>query len=470
MYRTSTMKRSVAGACVAMLGACAAVDPRPDHAEARSLIQATTGQVDVFDPEAELLTEREIESVIADGLTLDEALRLALLNNRRLQAGFMRLGVRRAEFVQAGLLANPSLSLAFLFPSGGGRTKVQGDLIESVAEIWQLPLRRERARIELGREVLEVSRSAGELVADTKDAYFDSVAARDVRAAAAQGADLARRSLEAVRQQVQGGVATMTEENLALSSALSAELAFRRAEREDVSAKRRLAALLSLEADLLSVSLSDGLPDPIVTEYDREELVMQARASRLDVKAAEAAVRAAETDVKSQRRRTISKLEAGLSFERPESGGTTSFLGGPAGSIELPLFDQNQAQISRAEYRRDELRKEYEALLADVSQSVRSAVDRASAAARTARFVGDELLPQAEAAAALATSAFELGDTTLLPLLESQRAALLARQARVEALLEAAKTRVDVERSAGAPLHVLATGGRAAENSADGER
>ena len=43
---------------------------------------------------------------------------------------------------------------------------------------------------------------------------------------------------------------------------LGAELSFRRTEREEVGATRKLAALLSMEQDLLSVTLTDPLPDP----------------------------------------------------------------------------------------------------------------------------------------------------------------------------------------------------------------
>jgi cobalt-zinc-cadmium efflux system outer membrane protein len=50
--------------------------------------------------------------VLAGGLELDEALRLAPLNNRHLQAEFAALGVARADLVQAGLLRNPSASVA----------------------------------------------------------------------------------------------------------------------------------------------------------------------------------------------------------------------------------------------------------------------------------------------------------------------------------------------------------------------
>jgi cobalt-zinc-cadmium efflux system outer membrane protein len=438
--------------------ACAssAVDPVADQEQARSLIREATGQTDVFDPEAEPLSAAELDAALADGLGLDEALRLALLNSRRLQAGFLGLGVARADFVQAGLLRNPSLGIGFLFPSGGGDPKITADLFQGVADLWELPARQDAARAVLQQRILELSRFAGQLVVDTKDAYLESVAGGELLAGARESAEIARSSLAAIRQQVQGGVATTIEENLAQGQALSAELALRSAERENSGARRRLAALLSLDADLIDVELTDSLPEPELRELDREALVARSRSTRLDVRAAAAALAAAEAELALQHRRTRPEIEVGVSLERPESGGSTDLLAGPGASIELPLFDDHGAQVRRAEFRRSQLGKEYEALVGEVGQEVRALVDKAACAARTARFVMDELLPQAERGASLARTAYELGDTTSLSMLESQRAALQARRSRTEALLDAARTRVDLERALGASLAVLA--------------
>src|SRR5688572_30657892 len=169
--RPSHLQWSLACAAWACFG-CASVDPRPDFEEARSSIRSTTGRESVFDPAEPVLTEVEIAAVLSGGLTLDQALELALQNNRRLQASFLELGVGRAEFVQAGLLANPTLSLAFLFPSGGGRSRIGGDILQSVSDLWQLPHRRSLARVGQEQRLLDLSRFAGELVVDTKAAYF----------------------------------------------------------------------------------------------------------------------------------------------------------------------------------------------------------------------------------------------------------------------------------------------------------
>jgi outer membrane protein TolC len=440
---------------VVSLAGCATVDPRPDFEKARQEIHATTGEDAVHDPDQPVLSDEEIQAILADGLGLTEATRLALLNNRRLQAGFLALGVARAEFVQAGLLENPNLSLAFLFPDAGGRVRWTADLLGSVAEIWQIPLQEALAQEGLEQRILELSRFAGELVAATRTAYFGSVAARETRSVARENLELARRSLEGVRRQVEGGIASKVDESLAESLYLGAELSFRRTELEEVAATRELGALLSMERDLLPVALTDGLPDQAGLELERDALVIASLAARPDLRAAERAVAAAEERVALERRRRFPEVSAGLSAERPEGGSSADLLLGPAAAIELPIFDQNQAQLSRAELELAEQRKEHEALVAEVSQEVRAAFDTAEVASRAAAFARDELLPQAERSASLAGKAYELGDTTVLTLLQAQKTVLEARRAGIEARLEAAISRIELERAAGAPLDGL---------------
>ncbi|MFN0207791.1 MAG: TolC family protein [Planctomycetota bacterium] len=440
-------------ACVVIqIAGCATVDPRPDYDEVKGIIRKTTGRQEVFDPDTPPLSSSEISSVLADGLTLDEALRLALLNNQRLQAGFMRLGIGRAEYVQAGLLKNPKVSLAFLLPSGGGRGKLAVDLLEPIADLWQISKRKQFAKAELSQVVLEVSRFAGELVAETRIAYFESVAASELRVIAEAEVEVSQKQLEAVRRQVDSGVALATDANLAQSFALSTELAFRRAERQVVTTRRRLAALLSLEQDLQNAEFTDRIPTMFATQLDRESIVELSRATRLDVRAAEAAILSANAQIALEKNKRIPEFDAGVSVERPESGGSTSVLAGPALNLELPIFDQNQARVSQAEFRLRELIHEHQALVSEVAQEVRAAADRTRASIETARFVESELLPQAESSAVLAEKAYALGSTTILPLLESTRAVLSARQSRVESLLDAVLSFIDLERKAAMPL------------------
>lgn len=435
-----------------LLASCGAVDPRPEQDEARGLIQDATGEAQVYDPEKGVLTDAEVEVILVDGLGIGEATGLALLNNRRLQAGFARLGVGKAELVQAGLLRNPSLSLGFLLSSGGGSPRLTLDLAQSVVELWEIPRREALARAELAQDVLELSRSAAELVVDVRVAYLEAVAARELVSTTRDGQALAQRWLEAILARVALGVATEADAALARTESAQTELVALQAVLAEAGAKRDLAALLSLERDLAPVELSDQVPAPDDPLGERETLVERALATRLDLRVSEQAVESARARLELEQRRLLPALELTLSAERPELGNKPGLLIGPGASLELPVFDMNRARTSAAIHELEARTKEHAALLAEVAQAVRSAADRDAAAARAARHVERVLLPQAEHGHDLAQRARELGSVTVLAALESQRAVLAARERLVRSRLDAALARVELERALGAPI------------------
>lgn len=123
-------------------------------------------------------------------------------------------------------------------------------------------------------------------------------------------------------------------------------------------------------------------------------------------------------------------------------------------TVELPLLDQNQAQGRRAEYELAERMKKGEVLVAEVGQEVRAALDKARVASPAAVFAIGEFVPRAERSASVAEKLYKLGDTTVLTLLQARRAAIEARRTANEALLEAALSRIEVERTTGAPSRV----------------
>ncbi|MCB9508515.1 MAG: TolC family protein [Myxococcales bacterium] len=441
----------VSCALVLSLTACAVDDVRPDYDGARALITATTGRAEVYDPEAEGLTADEIMDVLADGLSLDEALRVALLNNRRFQADFMGLGIARADVVQAGLLENPTLGVSLLFPAGGGQTRLAADLAQNIMDVWRLPERRRAAEAGMEQRVLELARTAADLVADTRSAYYECVAARAARTSAEASSELANDAVAAVDEQVARGVSTAVDANLARSVALGADLSARRIARREAEAGRQLADRLSLTSDLREITLVDAIDVPTTVTDDVEALVAVARTRRLDLRAVEAAIATAEAQLDLEHAESSPDVALGAGYERPESDDPADHVVGPTLGIELPIFDRHEARIAKAEAELRQLVKLREALEAELVQHVRAAAEGATVAADAARFLDERLVPQAESSEDLARRAFEAGQSTLLPWIDARRTLLTARVERIEATLEAALAGVELERALGGP-------------------
>ncbi|MBK8269376.1 MAG: TolC family protein [Planctomycetes bacterium] len=126
-----------------------------------------------------------------------------------------------------------------------------------------------------------------------------------------------------------------------------------------------------------------------------------------------------------------------------------------AGGVELPLFDQNRAQIAKAEYVHQQALKVLDALERELTQEAYVGFERATTAAENARFYKEKVLPLRETGLSLAQGAYTAGRATLLSVQEAQRLLLEARAGYVETLMNHALAIVELERVAGRPFQRL---------------
>ncbi|MDH5340579.1 MAG: hypothetical protein OEW22_12425, partial [Rubrivivax sp.] len=96
-------------AAVAVLGGCASFSADGGFSSVEQTAKSRLGK-DVqwarSDADREALAQR-VGELLARPLSADDAVQVALLNNRGLQASFAELGITEAEVVQAGRLPNP---------------------------------------------------------------------------------------------------------------------------------------------------------------------------------------------------------------------------------------------------------------------------------------------------------------------------------------------------------------------------
>ena len=138
----------------------------------------------------------------------------------------------------------------------------------------------------------------------------------------------------------------------------------------------------------------------------------------------------------------------------------TDFSIGPSLSLELPVFDQNQAQIARARFEFDQAWKLLATLETSICQEVRSAVDHTETACRVARFYRDEILPQVRRNLDLSRASYRAGKSSILAVLDAERTYLSTRDRSAEASSAAATTVPELERVIGRPIaRMLSTAG-----------
>jgi cobalt-zinc-cadmium efflux system outer membrane protein len=175
-----------------------------------------------------------------------------------------------------------------------------------------------------------------------------------------------------------------------------------------------------------------------------EQLIAIGRSSRLDLQVAKNAVLAAETRVEAERRQAWRIVDVGGVRDAEDRTG-------PILSIELPVFDQNQAQIAKASYLAQQASKTLDALERELTQDTYATYERARAAWENARFYQRQLLPLREGSLELAQEAYRYGRASIVQVLDAERRLLEARAGYLEALQTSATALVDLERVTGQP-------------------
>ncbi len=473
---------------------CSQVKPIADYRRAAEEIVAATATDAVYDPSEDAEVDRKVSELFRDGLTVEDAVRVALLNNPTLQAAFYRIGMARADVVQSGLFSNPSLAFSVQFPEGGGRSNLQASLAQNIVDLWQIPVRRKVAESILTETILSIGRGGAQLAADVKTAYFVAVAADRNHLIAKENLDVAQDLLKITLARKKAGAVGELDVNLASSPVLTAQLGVKNARFGAATARRRLATLLGISNPGENLRLIDSLPQPPEVELSADRVVEVALAARLDLKAAQQASAAANQRVREEHLKVFPNVEIGPFLERSErralpgrniladtarasvaAGGLTApdiqsrgqrnqerrreidAILGPALTMTLPIFDQNQAQIAKANYEYQQSLKQLNAIELSIAQEARQAVDRAVTAWDIARFYENEIVPQAQKSLDISEASYRAGQTSIVTVLEAQRTLLATRRSAVDAMKDAAEAIAELERTSGRPVSVLLT-------------
>src|SRR5262245_10439376 len=193
-------------ASAALLGGCASVDPRPAFTDVEKAVRERTGQTPAWVTTAEErdTVARTVADLLQGELTAEAAVRIALVNNRSLQATFEEIGVSQADLAQATRLRNPELFGSVRFPSQGPGRNTELALVQDVFDVFLLPSRKRLAAAALEQTKLRVAGEVLGLAAEVKQAFF-TVQARQqlvsglalIRDITETAADFARRQHEA---------------------------------------------------------------------------------------------------------------------------------------------------------------------------------------------------------------------------------------------------------------------------------
>lgn len=342
-------RRAVLAAALTMaLSGCASLAPRPGDDAIQALLGERGGPaVDwsaVGQPEPE---RRAISQWLDEEMSVDTAVRVAMLRSPRLQQEYARMGLARAEVLEAVQIANPSLHLARQYSdSASGYSRTTG-LSMPLVDLLVLPVRARLAGAEFDRAQMEIAAAVLAVANDVETAWYRQVAAQQVaemRTAVAEGADA---SAELAQRFFDAGNLSELQLKQEQAATSSARIDAARARADAIEARLELNTLLGLSGEEADWATSDRLPLPVDKEDEADVLVALVMGSNLELLAArrQAEVLADALGI-TRGLRWLGGSEIGYERET-EADGTR--LRGPSLSLELPLFNQGQAKLARAE-------------------------------------------------------------------------------------------------------------------------
>jgi cobalt-zinc-cadmium efflux system outer membrane protein len=296
---------------------------------------------------------RDIGPLLTGGVSAPESIAIAFIASPDLQLQLERLEISRAELVAASTFPNPVAVMGLRAPGGNlsafyPERNVTVGVLQNVLALLNLPARRRIAQRDLARVRLEVADRIVGLAAEVNQAYLEYVAAQRVLVLRERAAAAALAAADTIVVEVANGKGyTALDLALERNTVFSADSSLLRSRLEAASARAKLAQLMGIAGLRDDWQTTDDLPALPASDPDLTTLEARALEQRFDIRAVRETFLARLDSLKTQRQfRWLGSLELGL-FREGSSGGI-SFTG-PNAVVELPLFDQRQAQLLAAD-------------------------------------------------------------------------------------------------------------------------
>lgn len=394
------------------------------------------------------------EAIEPDGIvTLNEAVRFALVNHPALRAYPWALRAASARRLQADLLPNPELEVE-LEEFGGASDRRRFDGAETSIQLGQL--------IELGGKRAKRTKLAG-IEADLTQSEYESkqhdvmygvtVAFVEVLAAQEQSAlvqelvDLSDKTYKVVEQRVAAGKDSPVEQSKAQVVLAEARLVQARTERQLISARTRLALAWGREAFGFDGVQGDFYRiSPVPELHEVSDLISE----NPDVKWWGTEIRRRHATLEVERTRRVPDVGVRGGVRHFNDTDDNAFVVGL--SIPLPAFDRNQGGIEAAGQMLAKTRDDREAAEVDIRTMLAATLEKTAVAFTESSVLRDDVLPAAQSAYDAAEEGYRQGKFNYLDVLDAQRTLFEARMRYVSSLAAYHANRAAVERLIGRPV------------------
>ena len=344
--------------------------------------------------DADAATARDrVAQLIKRPLTAESAVQIALLSNRYLQADYSALGAAEAARIRASLPPNPRFSLSRV--TGGGAFEAEAQVALNILALATLPARADLATDQFRQAQLRAANATLRVAAETRRAYFEAVAARDIAAFLVQAQTSADAASQlAVKLGESGNINKLDQaRNQVFYAETTARLAAAR--QRETGMRERLIRAMGLWGSDLAFRLPGTLPALPAHVRSVASIEKEAVLRRLDLQIARMEVAAlAKSYGLTNATRFLDVLEvSGISKRVREPGGDRANERGVGIDLEVPLFDFGETNVRQAEANYREAINRLTAKAVSVRSEAREAYQTYRAAYDIASHYQREVLP-----------------------------------------------------------------------------
>lgn len=352
----------------------------------------------------------------AQVFTFKEALATAYRNNPELQAELDKAQAMRGYFIQSGLYPNPQLTLT-AENFGGSGSYSSYESAETTASITQpIPLGKRLSYLKKASyadylaALGQISVQKAAIYMAVGVTYVDALYADQWHQVTKKLITLNRNIVRSIERRVKAGAGSELDLRLAQGRLGEARIQEKKAQRDALSQRAKLARLLGngLRVDLPLVD--KGLPD-VTLDWATLLKKLPQSPQLLQMQQQLKAKRATITAVKKSVWPDLNIQIGGRHFS--DDGSNAAVLSAYA---PVPVFDRNQGKIMTAEAQLTQTMHQYLGAKLDVRQTVYNIFLQAQQSRYEADLVTKSLLPLAQKSIKLAQDGYQMGRYTYIEL------------------------------------------------------
>lgn len=345
-------------------------------------------------------------------LTESEAVLYALNNNATFKSLLIDLKLAKADLVNAGLLPNPELLFAF-----GVTNKPYRYAIDLPIELlWLRPIRLSTMKHEADATAYRLTQSGLNLIRDARISYAQAVLSQEQLKVAESAYQLRNNIYNLSLKRLEAGDINGKDILLAQNDAITAKRDWELAKYEVKIKMQNLLYVLGVGQKFQDITLSPNLV-PACNADEIEYLESQSLAHRPDILSAQYSVNAAKEKIKLSKLNWL-KITASADATSGQVNGHTL---GPAIRSTLPIANQNQGAISRAEAELEKAELYLEALKQQAVLEIRTTHLQYQQSCHDWHALQNHIMPTVQQMIKLTEQAYQKGDISYLQTLEANR-------------------------------------------------